>query len=455
MLSTGTFCPVIAFRRPCPTLWASRSYPERSTLLQLQNWVRHGRGRRPPALICNYCSSLGPGPGYTPRLQTTSACMLILHSSESWFAFDCGCRLLQKMWPAHSATRLQTAWATTPGLALAVAIAPRDIIACALSWPPELKLVGWTLSSKRRACSHHVWILQVLLKMVCKPTVVVAGGRPTSGLETGGRMARPLSTWRSPLACDKGLWLPQQQQGPVLQKITKPASGLICRRRLPVLMRVSNSSPWSPRLPAEVGHRWPCKPGGNLRTAWPRALVKRPALSLASCCKLWQSAFSVKTRELSSGAWAGLKPAPRPWPILDEAACAWSGQCKWFAADTCSLRQPVVWVGLSAAWWGRYIWAFQRTLAPGPVSQYASHLFWLWQSHFWPAFLFRVSIGPGTCGLTRTVTYMLFCFIFLHLHHGAWTFSPSRIDDCSYYWSSLIIVFPFSVAALHKLHSWL
>ena len=105
-------------------------------------------------------------------------------------------------------------------------------------------------------------------------------------------------------------------------RITKLASGLICRRRLPVLMRVSNSSPWSPRLPAEVGHRWPCKPGGNLRTAWPRALVKRPALSLASCCKLWQSAFSVKTRELSFGAWAGLKPAPRPWPILDEAACA-------------------------------------------------------------------------------------------------------------------------------------
>ena len=98
--------------------------------------------RRPPALICNYCSSLGPGPGYMPRLHTTSACMCILHSSESWFAFDCGCRLLQKMWPAHSATRLQTAWATTPGLALAVGIAPRDIIACALSWPPELKLVG-------------------------------------------------------------------------------------------------------------------------------------------------------------------------------------------------------------------------------------------------------------------------------------------------------------------------
>ena len=75
-----------------------------------------------------------------------------------------------------------------------------------------------------------------------------------------------------------------------------------------------------------------------------------------------------------------------------------------------------------------YIWAFQRTLAPGPVSQYASHLFWLWQFHFWQAFLFRVSIGPGTCGLTRTVTYMLFCFIFLHLHHGAWTFSPSWTD---------------------------
>ena len=42
----------------------------------------------------------------------------------------------------------------------------------------------------------------------------------------------------------------------------------------------------------------------------------------------------------------------------------------------------------------------------------ASHFFWLWQFHFWPAFLLRVSIGPGTCGLTRTVTYMLFCFIF-------------------------------------------
>ena len=58
----------------------------------------------------------------------------------------------------------------------------------------------------------------------------------------------------------------------------------------------------------------------------------------------------------------------------------------------------------------------------------ASHFFWLWQFHFWPAFLLRVSIGPGTCGLTRTVTYMLFCFIFLHLHHGAWTFSPSRFS---------------------------
>ena len=46
-----------------------------------------------------------------------------------------------------------------------------------------------------------------------------------------------------------------------------------------------------------------------------------------------------------------------------------------------------------------------------------------WQTS-WPAFLFWVSIGPGTCGLTRTVTYMLFCFIFLHLHHGAWNFSP-------------------------------
>ena len=43
---------------------------------------------------------------------------------------------------------------------------------------------------------------------------------------------------------------------------------------------------------------------------------------------------------------------------------------------------------------------------------------------FLATFLFRVSIGPGTCGLTRTVTFVLFCFIFLHLHHGAWTFSP-------------------------------
>ena len=94
IFSTGMFCPVIAFRRPCPTLWASRSYPERSTLLQSQNWARHGRGKRPPALICNCCSSLGPGPGYTPRLQTTSACMWILRSSES-----CGLPVTKVMFP--------------------------------------------------------------------------------------------------------------------------------------------------------------------------------------------------------------------------------------------------------------------------------------------------------------------------------------------------------------------
>ena len=51
----------------------------------------------------------------------------------------------------------------------------------------------------------------------------------------------------------------------------------------------------------------------------------------------------------------------------------------------------------------------------------------------------KVSIGPGTCGLTRTVTYMLFCFIFLHLHHGAWTFSP-KVSYFVVPWSSPTIL---------------
>ena len=97
--------------------------------------------RRPPALICNYCSSLGPGPGYTPRLQTTSACMWILRSSESGglpvTSEDVACPLCDAV-----ADRMGDHTRVIPGLALAVAIAPSDIIACALSWPPELKLVG-------------------------------------------------------------------------------------------------------------------------------------------------------------------------------------------------------------------------------------------------------------------------------------------------------------------------
>ena len=454
MLSTGTFCPVIAFRRPCPTLWASRSYPERSTLLQLQNWVRHGRAGGHPRSFAIIAAAWGRG------LVTRPACrQLGLHVDPALFRIMVCLRLRLPVASEDVACPLCDAVADRMGdHARACPCGGdrtkghhrlRSILAS------RAQAGGLNPVVEKAACSHHVWILQVLLKMVCKPTVVVAGGRPTSGLETGGRMARPLSTWRSPLACDKGLWLPQQQQGPVLQKITKPASGLICRRRLPVLMRVSNSSPWSPRLPAEVGHRWPCKPGGNLRTAWPRALVKRPALSLASCCKLWQSAFSVKTRELSSGAWAGLKPAPRPWPILDEAACAWSGQCKWFAADTCQFAAAS---GLSRT--ERCVVRAVHLGFPANASTWSSVT--IRQS-----FVLVVAVSFLACLFvpgfhrSRDVRIDSHCHIyalllhFLHLHHGAWTFSPSRIDDCSYYWSSLIIVFPFSVAALHKLHSWL
>ena len=150
------------------------------------------------------------------------------------------------------------------------------------------------------------------------PPRLDSGGAPEDGVQVGGGR-RPADVWvgswgaHGPAAFDlavtsglrQGLWLPQQQQGPALQK---PASGPICRQRPLVLMKGYNSSPWSQRLPAEAGPLWPCKPGGSLRIASQPALANSLKSSSKSC-----SAFSARTRELSCGVRAGLMPAPRPW----------------------------------------------------------------------------------------------------------------------------------------------
>ena len=122
------FCQVTASRRQRPALWASKSYPAPSMLPPLKNWTSQGLGRGLPRKCC---SSLVLVPGCALRLLKTSGCMWLLHSSDLWSAFACGCPLHQKMWLVHSATGSPTAWATTPGLALAAEIAPKGIIACA------------------------------------------------------------------------------------------------------------------------------------------------------------------------------------------------------------------------------------------------------------------------------------------------------------------------------------
>ena len=138
---------------------------------------------------------------------------------------------------APYAMRLLIAWVTMLELALVVEIV------CAPSWLPELKLVASTLSSKKVAFCPLAWTLPVPLKTVCKPVVVAAGGQLTFGLGAGELMVQPHLTWLLHLVYDKGLWLLLQQQGPGLQKTTKLASGLTCRRPPPVLEKASNSCP--------------------------------------------------------------------------------------------------------------------------------------------------------------------------------------------------------------------
>ena len=65
-------------------------------------------------------------------------------------------------------------------------------------------------------------------------------GAPEDGVQAGGS---PHLTWLLHLIYDKGLWLLLQQQGSGLQKTTKLASGLTCRRPPPVLEKASSSCP--------------------------------------------------------------------------------------------------------------------------------------------------------------------------------------------------------------------